>query len=454
MRRPSPRPSRSSGLVAAGLAAGFAAAGGAAAQEMPAGSPGSPLITAGISQGFTVDSNFQLEDHDPGTTTFADTRIELGLISETQLQTLALGIDTGLRALWQPDQDFEFTFASPSVARADYLREWASGSLDIGLRYRQTAVDADRPLSDFIDPDTGETDTPDDLDRLTTDVTERRYDATLDLALATDAPSSYELSFAATRFDYDKVTGDTTPRTTLNVEALWRLRFTPVLSGAVLGAYDYFDSDNARDTLTRNADVDIGVIYEPGPALRLDFGLGYAHYELRETERPNSDNPRRRTTEETGPVARAGLRYAFEDVTVNGEARYSRATDGAPFTGNLRATYPLQRGSLTGRIFQNKTGSSTGNQVRVTGIGLGLEHALDARSGLDFDASAARQVDETAPFEPDTTRFAFSAAYARDLTAAVAARVGYRFRSFDQEPENATSNAVFFEIGRSFSSRF
>lgn len=460
MRRPSPArmlpPLPRLRRAAAGFAAMgtlAAAAGGAAAQEMPAGSPGSPLFTAGISQGFTVDSNFRLQDRDPGTTSFADTRVELGVISETRLQTLSLGLDTGLRALWQPDQDFEFTFASPSTARGDYLREWSSGSLDVGLRYRQTSVDADRPLSDFIDPDTGEIDNPDDLNRLTSDVTERRYDGTLDLALATNSPSSYEFSLVATRFDYDQVTSDTTPRTNFTGEALWRLRFTPVLSGAVLGSYDYFDSDNDRDTLVRNADIDVGFIYEPDASLRLDFGVGYANYERRETERPNSDDPVRRSIEENGAVARAGLRYAFEDVTLSGEARYSRATDGAPFTGNLRAIYPLPRGTLTGRVFQNKTGSSTGNQVRVTGVGFGLDHALDARSGLSFDASAARQVDETAPFEADTTRYAFSASYARDVTAAVAGRIGYRFRSFDQEPESATSNAVFLEIGRSFSSR-
>jgi hypothetical protein len=36
----------------------------------------------------------------------------------------------------------------------------------------------------------------------------------------------------------------------------------------------------------------------------------------------------------------------------------------------------------------------------------------------------------------------------------VSANLGYRFRSFDQEPDEATSNAVFFQIGRSFASRF
>ncbi len=440
---------RRSLLAALGLAAASGVS-GAAAQEVA--SPGSPLITAGVSQGFTVDSNFRLDDPDPGTTYYADTRVQLGLLSETQLQTLALGIDTGLRALWEAERDFDLTFASPSTARADYLREWSSGSVDVGLRYRQTAVDADRPLADFIDPDTGQVDFPDDLDQLTEDVTERRYDATIDLALAQDSLSSYELSFAATRFDYDEVTSDTTPRDNFTGDALWRLRFTPVLSGAVLASYRYFEADNARNTLVRDADVDVGVIYEPDEVLRLDVGLGYARYERRETEGPEGDR-RRETTEETGPVARAALRYQFEEVTLNAQARYSRATDGAPFTGNLRATYPLPNGQLTGRIFQNKTGSSTGNQVRVTGAGIGVLHEINTISSLQLDATAARQVDETAPFQPDTTRVSVAAVYTRDITQTVSASLGYRFRTYDQEPEEATSNAVFVQLGKTFASR-
>lgn len=415
----------------------------------PLASPGSPLITAGISQGFTVDSNLRLDDPNPGTSAFADTRLLLGLVSDTPVQTFALGLDTGLRALWEADQDFDLTFASPSTARLDWDRDWASGGLEAGLRYRQTAVDADRPLADFLDPDTGEVDFPDDLDRLTRDVTERRLDGTLDLALATDAPSSYEFSLAATNVDYDEVTEDTTPRSSIQGDALWRLRFTPVLSGALFGAYAYRDSDNARNTLIREADVEVGVIYEPSEVLRFDVGVGYADYDRRETE-PNGI---RRSSAETGPAVRAALRYAFDEVTVNAAARYTQATDGAPFTGSLRASYPLPRGALIGRVFQNKTGSSTGNEVRVTGAAFGLAHEINTVSALQIDLTAARQVDETAPFGEDVTRFGFAAVYSYDLTEVVSASLGYRFRSFDQSPEEATSNAVFVQIGRSFASR-
>jgi hypothetical protein len=429
------------------LAALTLAAGGAGAQDLP--SPGSPLVTAGISQGFTVDSNLQLDDPSPGTSYFADTRVQFGVLSDTPLQSLALGVDTGLRALWEAERDFDFTFASPSTAELDYARDWATGGLEAGLRYRQTAVDADRPLADFIDPDTGEIDFPDDLDRLTRDVTERRYDATLDLALAEEAPSSYQFSLVATNIDYDETSADSVPRVNVQGDALWRLRFTPTLSGALFGSYVYRDSDNARNTLIREADAEVGVIYEPSEILRLDLGIGYARYDRRETVAGVRDSD-----VQTGPALRVGLRYAFEDVTLDATARYTQATDGAPLTGNLRATYPLPRGAITGRVFQNMTGSSTGNETRITGAGLGILHEINDVSALELDFTAARQVDETAPFEPDTTRLAFEATYSRAITEVVSANLGYRFRSFDQDPDDAVSNAVFFQIGRSFASRF
>ena len=92
----------------------LAAAGGAARAQ----SLGDPLLTATISQSAVADSNFSLDNSSPGTSYYADTRLILGLLSETPTQTFELGLDTGLRALWEAEQDFEFTFASPSTATA------------------------------------------------------------------------------------------------------------------------------------------------------------------------------------------------------------------------------------------------------------------------------------------------------------------------------------------------
>ena len=409
---------------------------------------GEGRILAEVSQTFLADSNFRLDDPSAGTTYLADTRFGLGYLTETPEQSLGLGFDTGLRALWEAERDFDLTFASPTTARGDYRREWASGALDAGLRFRLTEVDADRPLADFIDPDTGEVVFPDDLDQVTRQVREYRYDANLGLALATDAPSSYEFNLVGTRFDYDQVTPDTTPRTNLRGNALWRLQATPVLAAALFGSYVYFDSENARDTLIQVGEIDAGVIYDPSPVLRIDFGVGYTQRSQRETRRGT-----RSTETDSGPAARFAVRYALDDVTFNAVLRYTDVTRGRPLTGELRAAYPLPRGRLTGRVFQRNTGSSLGNEVQITGAGLGLLHEINTVSSLELDLAAAYQVDQTAPFGDDVTRYDLTAVYSRAITETVSASLGYRFRAREEGPEEATSNAVFVTIGRSFETR-
>lgn len=427
-------------------AAAALAAGPAVSQELDL--PGGPLLTIGLSQSATLDTNFGLEDPRRGNSYFTDTRVSFGVLSETDVQSLGFGFDTGLRALWEADRDFRFTFASPSNANLDYGRDWAGGGVDIGLDYTQTEVDAD--TVDQND-DNNQTDAQ---DRLGVDATQYTYRGSLDLELAQDSPSSYTFSARASRIDYNRTSIDRSPRDTAQAEAGWRLRFNDTVSGAVNALYIYYSADNDAQTQVRFGSLDAGVIYEPSEVLRVDLGLGYSHRERREIRAPNSENPQRDTETDSGPAARFALRYAFQDVTVNGELRYTAAADGAPVTGQLRAAYPLPRGVLSGRIFQNKTGAASGSEARVSGVGISLDHSLNDLSSLAFDATAAYQVDETAPFEPDITRYSFSAVYSRELTETINASIGYTYRTFDQQPDYATGNIVFIEVGKSFSTQF
>ena len=45
-----------------------------------------------------------------------------------------------------------------------------------------------------------------------------------------------------------------------------------------------------------------------------------------------------------------------------------------------------------------------------------------------------------------------TAIYSHDLTNTVSADIGYRYRHREESPQSADSHAVFFEIGKSFSS--
>ena len=116
--------------LAALLLAGGAVIHGATAQEGIAPS----RISATISQSLEADTNYDLENDSPGTAYFGDTRLEIGLLRETQTQSFALGLDTALRALDRADEPFEFTLGSPTGGLLDYAVEGPNAEFDTLLQ--------------------------------------------------------------------------------------------------------------------------------------------------------------------------------------------------------------------------------------------------------------------------------------------------------------------------------
>jgi hypothetical protein len=411
--------------------------------------PSGPQLSATISQRFEVDSNIDLDDPSPGTSTFAETRLALGLLEEGPDRRFELGFNTGLRALWQADEDFDFVLASPSTATLGLGREWASGSVSADLRYRQRRVDFTRPLSGVFDPDLGEVIFPDDpADDREDESTERRYDGSFGIALATDRPSSYAFTLAASRIDFTETVGDLTPRSTVEGNATWQLQFTPIFAGTLTARGFYYDADNPEDTSITEAELITGVVYDPSEVLRVTGGVGY--FERRERETIAGD----RTTDETRGVSfNTSARYAFEDFTVNASLRVATAPD-TRVAGNFNLAYPLPRGQLNARLFQTFGGGAAGDEIRVTGAGIGLLQDLDDFSRISFDVAASRRVNVDDDDDPDIDRVDFTTTFGYDLTERISADIGYRFRWREEGAASADSHAVFVQIGRTFVTGF
>src|SRR5919106_1594750 len=145
-------------LILAGVPAGHAGAQVLPQEELPPEElPGTSLTTT-VSQSVEADSNFRLDDPSPGTTYLTETRLALDLLNQTPNQSFALGFDSGLRALWEAEEPFEFTAASPSTASLAYAQEGLDTAFDARFRVRHRQVE-DRNLigDELIDPD-------DDLD--------------------------------------------------------------------------------------------------------------------------------------------------------------------------------------------------------------------------------------------------------------------------------------------------
>ena len=433
------------GPLAALLLAGTA--GGAAFAQDQTPDQGQ-LFTATISEQLTADSNYQLDDPSPGTSYYADTRLVLGYANNTPTQTFALGFNTGLRALWEADQPFDFTLASPTGARLAYTNEWADGLFDATLRYRQ------RQVNNILDlaVDTDDDGLPDNLDRLTGDTREMRYDANVGVTWGTSTPSSYGLRLLATRFDYSDESDNRVPRTTVEGQGSWTLQLNPVLSSQILADYLHYQAENTTDTELDNAEVTAGVVYQPSETLQVSGGVGWAKRKRYDTDAAGDQQT---TQNNTGPSVRGAFSYTTDELTFLGNANYTTAAPDPQLSGAIRAIYPLPRGRLTGRLFQNYTATDTGGQeARVTGIGIGWLHNINEVSsfGLDFAWAVQEDVDDTLnnPTEPDIHRTNVTAIYSHAITDAVSADIGYRFRQRDEEPENATGHAVFLTLARSF----
>ena len=429
--------------IAAILLAG--SAGGAAYGQGIEGS----TLTATVSERFEVNDNYDLDDPSPGTSYFSDTRLTLGYLNQTPTQNFALGFSTGLRALWQAEQPFEFTLASPTGASLDYDNEWANGLFDMAFDYRQRQVD----YTETIVEDGNDDGLPDSLDQLQNDTRELRYDANVGVIFGTATPSSYELRFIGSKLDYTDVTPDQVPRTTLEGEAAWNLQLNPILASRVTGNYIYYNADNTDETELRRASVGAGVVYTPNENASVGVGLNYA-----DRQRKDLVNGVRETTESNnGPGITGEFSYTTNQLVFSGAGEWSSAAPTTRLSGSLRAVYTLPRGRVIGRVFQNYTGTSSGSdEARVTGVGIGLVRELTTVSSIGLDFRYATQVDvDDGPgaVDPDINRTDFTATYSHAITETVDADIGYSYRTRSEEPTDASSNAVFFQIGKTLSTR-
>lgn len=431
------------------LVTGLLLAGAAPALQAQAQGGGETILSATVSQRFEAATNLDLDIDDPGLSYFTESRLALALGRATPSQALSLRFDTGLRAIWPAEDDFEFTLASPSTASAQYSTDWVNGGIFTEFRVRQSRVDFLETL-DFgqVIVDDIPILVPDDLVRNERDTIERRYDGAIMFDFGRDSPSSYRVSLRGAAFTFSDDDESLVERQEGRAEGTWRLRLSPVLSTEVEAIFRLTDLDDDEETTIRETDIVAGVILQPSERLSLSFGAGIGQRVQRETE----SGSRETVEDNTGLTLRAGLEYEVEErLGIEADLLLSGAGDRT--RGDLRAVYDLPRGNLSAFVTQDFAGSSRGDLVRVTRAGLGYGTQLDALTNLTLSADYGIQSDSGVDANEDIHRADFTAAVSRTLARDVFATLGYRFRYFNEE-ESATSNAVFVTVGRSFETPF
>lgn len=408
----------------------------------PIGDEAPPIFSATVTQAFALDSNYHLDNRSPGTSYYTDTLLDLDYVRSTETQSLQFGLETGMRALWEADEDFEFSLASPSTANIGYSVEAPTTAFQGELRYRQRRTDFTRDPGDFITDPGVPVDT---LDR-TADTDERRLDVLLGLDLATDAPSSYSLNFTGTSIDYSKDDLQLVPRKTALGEADWTLRLNPVLSTVLGTSYYRYWADNQAKTETRTTEFTAGLLYQPDENIRLRGSVGYAD----RTREQTAAGERQTLDTNSGVIVDGNALFLQDTYNLVGDAQLTTAAPQTRFSFSLRGTYRLNRGTVTGRAFNRYTTEGDGeSEVRVSGLGLGISRDINTVSRVNVDFAVAQET-ELDTDEEDTTTTSATVSYAYDLTPVIVTEVGYGYRSEVQDPDDADSHRLFFSIGRLF----
>jgi hypothetical protein len=403
------------------------------------------VLTARISQSIEADSNYNLDDPSPGTSYYGDTRAALDYLRESSTQTLGLGIDVGVRPLWEADQDFEVVVASPSSAYLTFGQEGPNTAFNADLNALTRQIDAS--TASFVDTN-GDL-VPDTLEQGQRDTRSQRYNANIDFTLGTSSPSTYEFRLLATSLNYTNDAGtDLVPNDRLEGQALWTLDITPVFSTALFGGYTYYTAEDDINSELNIAEAEAGLVYQPDENLRIRGGIGYAD---RHREGDDLTTGERHTIQDNqGVTLRGDLRYVLPSFTLFGNARWTTAAPSERLTGALVGTYNLPRGQVRGRVFQNFVGGRGGDEEKVTGASIGLSRDINTISRVGLDFAYATQVNQDNPDEPDIDRTDVTLSYGYDFTEAVTAEVGYTFRNRIEDPQDATSNRFYFVIGRDF----
>jgi hypothetical protein len=442
-------------LVALALAGGAipAASPRAVAQETPVVQEST--LTATISQSIEADTNYNLDEDPPGTTYFGDTRLGIDLIRGTETQNLRFELDTGLRALQQPEQDFEWVIASPSSARLGYDQVGANHEFDLEARARVNRVD--RALDELVFEDDlpALPEDPEDVTQAGADTYVQRYDLNTGFVTGTAAPSAIGFRLRASEVDYSGDNRDDfVARTGADGDVFWRLRLNPVLSSVVSGSYSYEDADDDQETQINYSVVDLGLLYEPREEASVGFGVGYAVRDERTTDAAGD----RETETSQGVALRGQAGYATENLSFGLNLFFTTAAPNNRFSGDFRMSYQQLRGRITARLFQDYGLGSEGEDRRVTGGELGYEYPINSISDLSFALSArsstsAEDISDTDD-DGDRSDLSFTTEYSYAFSEVVAASVGYDLTRRREDDEDATSNRFFFRIGRSFVTGF
>lgn len=449
--------------VAMILATGLTVPGGA--QDRAAGSEdaGGLTLTFGLSTSLRYDDNPNLDPNGSTGKLSLETPLNFGLLSQTRVQRLALGLSGLLRL---SDASDGTQGLDRPRATLDYTREGARSRLGLSSSYTEsrlgllTLTEAD-PI---IDPVTGE---------ITLDTgTGRRATSSVALKFETgiDMPLGFTLNarHMERRYLGDASAANDDSRSD-SLSGRLRLTFSPVLEGGLSVTTSHSETDDVDRTRQDSRAVAASLDYAYDPATRFGIELGRAEA-VRKTLTTRDETVGtsiRLSAERELPRGSAGLSYVHE-IAISGardtlmvtrslETPLSKLgfslgaargdSGNAALVGSVSYRQEFKRSRIDLALSRDLRSNNDGDQVIATRLSLDYGHDLTALSSFSLGLNLAQvEAEATA----DTSQAELQLTLARELTPDWTLSAGYEHRRSSSISGDATSNAVFLTIGRDF----
>jgi len=405
------------------------------------GQQGGREQTFTLRQGFETQRNPELEpDLDSDRRNLATTDLGYSLSSTTR--RASLGVTLGVRLVGATGdldvgEEDGFEIDRPRLAfRYSYTAPEAVFGANASIERRNIGF---TERLDLIENEDGTIEVPDDIDDL--EGTGFRTNARLGFSadFGENRPFGWGVSVTGSSLTYDEVEGsDLTDSARTGLRVYGRFDLTPVLSLRTGLGYTQRTDDGEDDVRTETYDAVLTQRRADNGALRAGISLDVP------------EDKDRRVTVFAGAVEEIDGLRSFDvnlgaTLAESGEARLAARID---------YNQALSRSTaFTAGLNREARDISNNETVLDTAARLNLSHSLTRQSGVDFGVVYGARENFTT--DEDTADLSVSLGYTHDLTRDWALSVGASHIWRDEtDRDRATSDRLFFSIGRSWSSRF
>lgn len=230
----------------------------------------------------------------------------------------------------------------------------------------------------------------------------------------------------------------------------------------------YLDNTNPAVFDSRTVSASTGLRFHIDAARQLDLTLGYSAQTYDNAARTRTDTRQLglsySQTMRDGAVSailqtsndnlggrnelQIGRTLALSpDITLAAQGGVSiRPGTGAQPVGSLKFGMKGDTDTLLASLSRQVTLDSTNTQISYTSLSLGYTHKLSPVSHLDLNVTANQANGSSSTVD----RQNLTAAYTYQVTPDWSLNTGYMYRHLNASSGRATSNSVFFSIGRSF----